>query len=406
MTSLLALALLRQSDAIRVVACDAPVQSRKRGVGANRLEEADFVALAPGVSWWYDWDTTTRDVPPPGVSMEFVPMAWGDRPEDLTGLDAYLADHHPRRVLALNEPNVRGQAFIPPQQSADFLARVKSIADRHGVPVVGPQLAAVSAKEASITAVDPTDKRSTTYTAMTPFLRATDAFGATAIPAVGLHTYGNIGETRLALEAMRKESKRPIWVTGYSHVANAKEGLSYLIQATDLFERSPDVEGYAWFKERSTDHNAAISLLQATPGHLTPLGEAYVAMPVHDADLYYRLPGRLQAERYTAMTGAEIFPTSDEDGLAQMTAQAPDATLDYQIQVDSPGLYTLRFRVSGPAGRLSVTKDSAVLGSVDVPAGNGWRSVSTTLRLPSGPQALRLGLSAKGQTINWIEFLR
>lgn len=405
MTSLLALSLLRQ-DAIRVVACDAPVQSRKRGVCENRLDGPDFEELAPGVSWYYDWSPTTRDVPPAGVSMEFLPMAWGDRPEDLSGLEAYLADHHPRRVLALNEPNLRGQAFIPPQQSAGFLDRVKAIADRHGVAVVGPQMALGSAKEASITAVDPIDKRSTTYTFMAPFLRAIYAFGATEVPAVGLHTYGNIGETRWALDTMRKESKRPIWVTEYSHAPNAKEGLAYLIQATDLFERSPDVEGYAWFKERSNGKDALVSLLTPTPGRLTTLGKAYVGMPVHDADLYYRIPGRLEAERYATMANAEIFPTTDEDGLAQMTSQMTDATLDYNLQVDLSGLFTLRFRVSGPAGKLAVAENGHALAGVDVPAGNGWRTVSATVRLPSGPQTLHVGLSAKGQTVNWIEFIR
>ena len=406
MIPLLAFAPLRPADEIRVVACDAPVQSRKRGVCANRLAEPDFVALAPGVSWYYDWHFTTRDVPPPGVAMEFLPMAWGDRPEDLAGLDAYLADHRPRRVLALNEPNLKGQAFLSPQRSAAFLDRVKAIADRHGVPVVGPQMAIGSAKDDSVTAVDPIDKRSTTYTFMVPFLKAVFAFGATTIPAVGLHTYGNLGETRWALETMRKEFGRPIWVTEYSHAPNAKEGLAYLMQATDLFERSPDVEGYAWFKERSSGSDAAISLLQATPGRLTALGEAYVAMPVHDDDLYYRIPGRLQAERYAAMAGAEIFPTTDEDGLAQMTAQKPDATLEYHLQVDSAGLYTLRFRVAGPVGRLAILEGGGVVGGVDVPPGGGWRTVSTTLRLPSGPQTLRIDLGAKSQAVNWIEFLR
>ena len=330
MTSLVALALLRQGGAIRVVECDASVQSRKRGVCVNRLEAADFAALAPGVSWFYNWNFTTRDLPPPGVRMEFVPTAWGDVPEHLTGLDAYLADHHPRAVLALNEPNLKGQAFIPPERSASFLERVKAIADRRGIPVVGPQMAMGSSKDDSITAVDPLDKRSTTYTFFVPFLKAVFAYGATAIPAVGLHTYGNAGEAKWALETMRKEFHRPIWVTEYSHVPNPKGGMEYLMQATDLFERSPDVEGYAWFKERSTGKDAAISLLQATPGRLTALGEAYVAMPVHDADLYYRVPGRLQAERYVGMANAEILPTNDEDGFAQMTAQEKGASARLQ----------------------------------------------------------------------------
>jgi len=39
----------------RIVNCDAPVQSRKHGIGVNTMSAADFQALAPGVSWFYDW---------------------------------------------------------------------------------------------------------------------------------------------------------------------------------------------------------------------------------------------------------------------------------------------------------------------------------------------------------------
>ncbi|MBE7159383.1 MAG: hypothetical protein INR62_13290, partial [Rhodospirillales bacterium] len=72
------------------------------------------------------------------------------------------------------------------------------------------------------------------------------------------------------------------------------------MQATQLLERSPNVAGYAWFKER-VDKNPAISLFTKTQGELTPIGQAYVHMPVHDANVYYRLPGRLQAESYVTM---------------------------------------------------------------------------------------------------------
>lgn len=406
MTALLALGLLGGAPKIRVVACDAPVQSRKRGICANRLQPADFTALAPGVSWWYNWHFRTDDAAPAGVGMEFLPMAWGDRPEVLAGLDAYLKNHRPRQVLALNEPNLKDQAFIPPKRSADFYRRVKAVADRYGVPVCGPQMSLGSAKDASIAAYDPIERKDVTYTWFVPFLKAFFAYAAgTDVAATSLHTYGNIDETRWAVDTMHKEFGRPVWVTEYAHVPDPKTAMAYLVRATDFFERTPYVPGYAWFKERA-DSDGAISLLAKEPGRLTALGRAYVAMPVHDADLYYRIPGRLQAERYVAMERAEIDPTTDADGLAQMVAEAVGAHLDYNLNIPSAGAYALRIRVSGPAGRVTLAKGEAELGAVAVPAGEVWRTVSLRLRLPAGPQTLRLTLGAKGQTVNWIEFGR
>src|ERR1700690_4577112 len=59
----------------QIVNCDAPVQSRKRGLGVNSLSDLDFRALAPGVSWYYNWGATPL-AKPADVAMDFLPMAW------------------------------------------------------------------------------------------------------------------------------------------------------------------------------------------------------------------------------------------------------------------------------------------------------------------------------------------
>src|ERR1017187_331663 len=49
---------------VQIVNCDAPVQSRKRGIAVNsNMSAADFQALAPGVSWFYDWGINNWTVP-------------------------------------------------------------------------------------------------------------------------------------------------------------------------------------------------------------------------------------------------------------------------------------------------------------------------------------------------------
>ncbi len=396
--------------AIRVVDCDQRVQSHKRGVCANHLNLEDFTALAPAVSWWYNWHYQSKDAPPAGAAVEFVPMAWGDRSEDLAGLNSYLAaGNKPRAVLAINEPNLKGQAFISPERTASLYARIKAIADRYSVPVVGPHMALGSATDSSITAMDPIEKKEVTYRFMVPFLKAvlfyTDQ-SSVEVPAAALHTYGSVDELRWAVNLMHKEFGRPVWVTEYAQwkTPNPQAALTYMIQATDFLERTPYVTGYAWFKER-VEKNPGISLFENTPGKLTALGEAYIAAPVHDADVHYRIPGRLQAENYVSLTKMEIYPTSDSDGFAQMSSTAADGWTEYNVQVDAAGTYDLHFRVAGQPGKIDVLEREQTLGSVDSNP-EQWQTVVTSLQLPAGPQTIRVRCEAKGQSINWIEFAR
>ena len=375
---------------IRVVACDAPVQSRKRGVCANHLAAADFAALAPGVSWWYTWFQKPESLPPAGARMEFVPMVWGDRQADLDNLSAYLAaGNRPRAVFAVNEPNLKGQAFISPERTAKVIERTRALADRYGLPTVGPHMAIGSATGDSVTAYDPLERKTTTYTFMVPFVKAALSFlGPKPLAGTGVHAYGNEGELRWAVGTMAKEFGRPVWLTEFNFwkAASDEEELRYMVRGVDFLERSPDVAGYAWFKER-VDGQPRLGLLGPAPGALTPLGRAYVAMPVHDADLYYRLPGRLAASRYVAAEGAEIEPT------LSMAATGDGATLDYNVQVDRAG--TFRLRLVGGGGWASVGGKRASLdgGTVE-------------LALAKGPQRVRVALEGRGTSLARIEFSR
>ncbi len=395
---------------IRIVNCDQKVQSTKRGVCANALSEADFRALAPGVSWFYNWHFESKDLPPADVAMDFVPMAWGNRPADVAGLQAYLArtPKKPRVVLAINEPNLRGQAFITPQQTAVLYRRIKEVADRYNVPVVGPHMALGSADADSIKAMDPLQNKQVTYTFMVPFLEAFfHDIGDTPVPATAFHSYGALGELKWAVGMMHEKFHRPVWVTEYAqwNSGGPENALKYVMQATDLLERSPSVAGYAWFKER-VDKNPSISLFTSAAGTLTPIGQAYVAMPVHDSDVYYRLPGRLQAENYVAMDKMEIQPTRDTDGFAFMGSESPEGWLEYNVQVDTADTYLLKFRVGGAAGKIEILKGDTVVGQLQAGAQSGWQTVEASMDLAAGAQKLRVRCEKSNQAINWIEFAR
>lgn len=390
-------------SAIRIVSCDQPVKSLKRGVCLNHMAAQDFMALSPSVSWWYNWNFNETEPLPEKAHMEFLPMAWGDRAEDLAGLKAYLAKHKPSHVLAINEPNLKGQAYITPEQTAQLYKKIKVIADSRHIPVVGPHMALGSAENASITAMDPLEHKQMTYTFMVPYLKAFLSFmGETEAPAVAAHTYGSSGEAKWMVEMMHKEFNRPVWVTEFAqwNAPSPEAEREYLIQTVDYFERTPYVQGYAWFKERVSG-NPKLSLLDTEPGKLTPLGETYVHMPVHDPNVFYRLPGRLQAESYVTMENADIAATDDRDGFLEMRLQGPQSQLDYNVSVPQPGVFSVKVRFAGSPAKIEILSGNTVLASVQSQS-EGWQTAETAITMPGGVQALRVRASAPVR-INWME---
>src|ERR1035437_4639276 len=389
----------------QIVNCDAQVQSRKRGLGGNSLSAADFRALAPGVSWYYNWGASPL-AKPADVVMDFLPMAWNGSSGFQTALTSYLAaGNRPWRVLALNEPNLKGQAFMTPSNSAVTFEQVKAICDPYNIPVIAPHLAIGSALNSSITnCYDPIMGSNVDYTSQEPFLNAFLYYcGSTPPAGMATHSYGGYGEFTWILSTMHTDyPTQKVWLTEFNNWGTSDAAvLANLIPSVDYCERTSWVEGYAWFMSRITG-DPYDSLLSGS-GVLTAAGQAYVQMPVHDTNLYYRIPGRLQAERYVTMNQMNIAPTTDTNGLADMKSTAAGGSVDYNIQVDSTGSYPLNFRVAGATGQIKVYNGGTLLGTANATQ-TGWATVSTTVSLVAGTQILHVVLAANAQQVNWMEF--
>ena len=388
----------------QIVNCDAQVQSRKRGLGVNSLSAADFRALAPGVSWYYNWGATPL-AKPADVTMDFIPMAWDGRSSFQTDLTSYLAaGNRPWRVFALNEPNLTTQANMNPSNSAITFKQVKAICDPYNIPVIAPHMAIGSAVNQSTTAYDPIMGSNYVYTTQWPFLSAFLYYCGSTTPAgVSSHSYGGYGEITWLLSTMHADyPTQTVWLTEFNNWASSDAAaLATLIPSVDYCERMPWVEGYSWFMSRITG-DPYDSLLSGS-GVLTAAGQAYVQMPVHQTNLYYRIPGRLQAERYVTMNQMNIAPTTDTNGLADMKSTAAGGSVDYNIQVDTAGSYPLNFRVAGAIGLISVYKGGTLLGTANATQ-TGWATVSTTVSLAAGTQTLHVVLAANAQQLNWMEF--
>ncbi|AHJ96926.1 carbohydrate-binding protein [Hymenobacter swuensis] len=123
------------------------------------------------------------------------------------------------------------------------------------------------------------------------------------------------------------------------------------------------------------------------------------------------IPGKLEAEGFTAQQGTDKEPTTDTGGGQNVDYFETGDWLDYTVNVASAGTYAVGFRVASANGGATLqlrNGNGAVLGSINVGNTGGWQSwqtISTTVTLPVGRQVLRLYASAStGCNVNWLNF--
>lgn len=116
------------------------------------------------------------------------------------------------------------------------------------------------------------------------------------------------------------------------------------------------------------------------------------------------LPGTVEAENYTAMSGIQTESCS-EGGLNVGWIESGD-WMDYSVNPTSSGSYTISLRVAstGSSGVCQIKKGSTVLATVNIPNTGGWQNwttVTTTVNLTAGTQTIRLQATGSGWNINW-----
>ena len=116
------------------------------------------------------------------------------------------------------------------------------------------------------------------------------------------------------------------------------------------------------------------------------------------------LPGTVQAENYSAMSGIQTEACS-EGGLNVGWIESGD-WMDYSVNPSSSGSYTINLRVAstGTTGICQIKSGSTVLATVNIPNTGGWQNwttVSTTVNLTAGSQTIRLQATGSGWNINW-----
>ncbi|HIW31798.1 MAG TPA: carbohydrate-binding protein, partial [Candidatus Paenibacillus intestinavium] len=128
------------------------------------------------------------------------------------------------------------------------------------------------------------------------------------------------------------------------------------------------------------------------------------------AEVIATIPGNIEAEQWTAMNGIHTEATTDIGGGLHVGWIHVDDWLDYNVNVQSAGTYTVQFRVASEmsTGELQLRSGTTVLTTISVPDTGGWQNwqtISTNVTLSAGEQTLRLYASGYDFNINWINFI-
>ena len=233
-------------------------------------------ALAPGVSWWYNWSPAPEAAVQStyrAAGVNFVPLVWNGNfsvPQLVANIPAGAG-----YLLGFNEPNFKDQANMTPSEAAAKWPALTYVAQQRGLLLGSPAVNYCGNCVA---------ENGVTYTDPVAYL---DAFFA-ACPAcqvdfIAVHWYAcDLGALQSYIGRFKKYGK-PIWLTefacgdlpaGQITVARQK---SYLSAAVAYLESEPAVARYAWFSGRT----GAIpnANLLGDSGQLTELGQLYVGLP-------------------------------------------------------------------------------------------------------------------------------
>jgi len=269
-------------------ATPAVAKSAKRGIAYDVATPADLQALAPGVSWWYNWTTTPNSGVPAGYvgtySMDYYPVLWNFN-FNKANAEAFIRAHSEiKYLLVLNEPNVSGQAtcgsgqqpYCSPTDAAAAWPQYEAVAADTGLQIVGPQI--TWGTEPGYT--DP-------VVWMDAFIAAYKAANGGRAPRMdylGFHWYDYGLSSQL--DRLTKYGV-PFWVTEFANWHSQNDGAqidtlakqeTQMTSMVSTCETRADVFRYAWFTGRLSP-DPHYSSLFAGAGQLSDLGKLYLSLP-------------------------------------------------------------------------------------------------------------------------------
>ncbi|MCX6181448.1 MAG: carbohydrate-binding protein [Bacteroidetes bacterium] len=123
----------------------------------------------------------------------------------------------------------------------------------------------------------------------------------------------------------------------------------------------------------------------------------------------HNIPGKIQAEAYTSMTGVILENTSDTDGGQNVGFLNIGDWMLYKVNVESSATYNVKFRTASAttAGVIDILVDNVVVKSQSFTVSGGWQTwqtITSTLDLSAGIHEIKFLIKTGDFNINWMEF--
>ena len=121
------------------------------------------------------------------------------------------------------------------------------------------------------------------------------------------------------------------------------------------------------------------------------------------------VPGLVEAENYTDMSGIQIETTTDTGGGSNIGYIDSGDWVEYSLDVADAGSYLMEYRLASQNGSdgFQTLIDGVQIDTQSVPNTGGWQSWTTnsaTVNLSAGEQTLRLNAIGNEWNLNWIKF--
>lgn len=124
----------------------------------------------------------------------------------------------------------------------------------------------------------------------------------------------------------------------------------------------------------------------------------------------HQIPGRIEAEDYSDMSGIQTEETSDVGGGMNVGWIDDNDWLEYKVNLQYSGTYFMRFRVASAnsGGTINIFIDGTELFSRSFSSTGGWQNWTTILSftdLEHGEFTIRLLAEKGGFNLNWFELV-
>ncbi len=397
-----------------------PAKSAKRGVSFAFSFSEDVSVLGPSISWYYNWGpahAAKYDELNKEMNLDFCPMAWNGI--DKSALKQYK-ERHPecRYLLTFNEPNLKDQANMTPQQAAQKWPKIKAVAKEFGLKLISPAM-----------------NYGTLEKYGDPIVWLDEFFELVPladVDGISLHCYmASPGALKWYISRFKKYNK-PIWLTEFcawdglnNETYTAEEQQQFMSDAINYLESDPMIYRYAWFiprgKEREDKFPFNYLLKNSSSFALTNLGKIFTQMSTQDKSTYYGANQIIEAENYSSICIANGVGTNAwvNGPRVRVTNDTTDKTLElydfykehwveYLISPEASSNYTLEIRYASENNTLLNFDVNGVLSSNYLLSGTGnnsiWKTAKIPVSLEKGKQTFRITIGAGSLKINWLKF--